>query len=169
MSKTIVERPAEMTALPGATMLKRVRRLIILTVVCALVYSISTTASSGICPGGFDGNGGFIDANGDPTDIAPNCLTLSLHPNPLWFVVFALVVTGALSSALKKSKTEADALRYIDSAAAVIVVLTVLCIVVSHVWFWNLPVDEWDGLHTNFVYPYPFGLVDMEISPLVTE
>jgi hypothetical protein len=169
MSETIADRSAEQTVLPGATVLKRVRRLLILTVVCALVYSNSTSASSGICPGGFDGSGGFIDANGDPTAVAPNCLTLSLHPNPLWFVVFALVVTGALSSALKKSKTEADALRYLDSAAAVIVVLSLVCIVVSQVWFWNLPVGEWDGVHTNFVYPYPFGLVEMEVSPLVTE
>jgi hypothetical protein len=169
MAETIVAQVGEPMTLPGWAVLKRVRRLIILTLVCACVYSAGTMASSGFCPGGFDGSGGFLDANGDPTDVAPSCLTLSLQPNPLWFIVFALVVIGALSSVLKKSKTDADALRYIDSAAAVIVALTVVCIVVSQVWFWNLPVDEWDGVHTNFVYPFPFGLVEMNISPLVTE
>jgi hypothetical protein len=169
MSGTTADRSAEQTVLPGATVLKRVRRLLRRTLGWALVYSILATGSRSTCPGGFDSNGGYLDANGDPTEVAPNCITLTLQPSPLILIVLALVVIGALSSALKKSKTEAEALRYLNSAAVVVGVLVGVCIVVNQVWFSNLPVDEWDGLHTNFVYPFPFGYVEMEISQMGAE
>jgi len=170
MPKTGVERSQPLTYLPGAIVLARVRRLLILTLICSLVYSALTTASRTTCPGGFDGGGGYLDGNGDPTEIAPTCLSLSLQPNPLIFVVLALVVIGAISSALKKSTTETDALRYIDSAAAVVGVLVAVCVVVGHIWFWRLPASDWAGGDATLtaIYRLPFAVVETEISPLLS-
>lgn len=167
MSQMLAERDLRRSALPGAVLLRRVRRLIILALVASLVYSTLVTASRGGCPGGYDSDGGFIDANGDPTAVAPSCFYLALGPSPLMFVLFALIGIGALSSALKKSRTEADALRYLDSAAAVIAGITVLSIVVSHIWFWNLPVMDWDGINDlNLIGPFPFAVMTTEVTPM---
>jgi hypothetical protein len=165
MSATLTKPSAPSTALPGTVVMQRMRKLLILALVSSLVYSMFVGASWGRCPGGSDGSGGFVDGSGNPTDVAPSCISLSLGPNPLIYVVIALIVIGALTSALKKARTEADALRYLDSAAAVISVLIVVCIVVSQIWFWNLPVDEWDGGPANFIYPFPFGSVTTVITP----
>lgn len=168
MSQMQNERVVHRSSLPGAAVLRGVRRLILLALVASIIYSTLATSSMGTCPGGFDSSGGFIDADGNPVAVAPSCITLTLGPNPLLFVVFALIGIGALSSALKKSKTDADALRYINAAAIVIVVITVVCLVVSHFWFWTLPLEQWDGTGDFFLFgPFPFAVMTTEISPMV--
>lgn len=169
MSTVLAERAVRPPTLPGAAALRGVRRLIIVALIASLVYGILATASWGTCPGGVDASGGFIDANGDPTSTAPSCISLTMGPNPLLYVVFALIGIGAVSSALTKSSTESDALRYINAAAVVILGITVVSIVVSQIWFWNLPVAEWDGTIDFAVFgPFPFATLTTEITPMAT-
>jgi hypothetical protein len=165
MTIPLMEKPAPVAEIPGAIVLRRVRKLLITALVGALAYSLLTTGTWARCLGGYDGSGGFIDGSGEATELAPTCLTLTLRANPLIYVVLALIVIGALSSVLKKSRSEADALRYVDAAAVVVVLLLATCIVVSHVWFWNLPVQDWDGGTTDFFYPFLFGSVTADITP----
>ena len=46
-------------------------------------------------------------------------------------------------------------------------ILAVASVVISQVWFALIPITDWDGTGA-FVYPYPFGAVDMQITPLQT-
>jgi hypothetical protein len=167
MSRTLMEKPVSASALSGTAVLQRVRSLLIVALAGALVYSILNTATWARCLGGYDGTGGFINESGEATDLAPMCLTVTLRPNATMYVVLALVVIGALSSILKKARSEMDALRYLTAARVVIVVLVIISVVVSHVWFWNLPVDGWDGGATNFISPNPFGSVTAVVAPQV--
>lgn len=152
--------------LPGQSVLRGVRGVMILGLGMSLVYSILATATMATCPGGVGPDGGFIDAEGNPTDLVPTCISLTLGPNPLVFVVFALVVTGAVSSALKKSTTESDALRYVRSASDVIVTITVVCLVAAHIWFWNIPLMDWRAGDAPFFTPFPFASMTTTISPM---
>ena len=168
MAQMLAEREVRPSLLPGAAVVRGIRRLAVLALFMSIIYSLLATASWASCPGGFDSTGGFIDANGDPTSIAPSCVSLAMSSNPLVFVIFVLIGIGALSSALKKSRTEADALRYLNSAAVVIAGITVVTLVVSHVWFWNLSVDEWDGIGDLVLHgPFPFAVITTDISPMV--
>ena len=58
--------------LPGIAIIAKIRRVLILAVIAALVYPSVMVASQTYCPGGVDGSGGFIDASGQPTDEAPH-------------------------------------------------------------------------------------------------
>jgi hypothetical protein len=165
MTIPLMEKPAPVAEIPGAIVLRRVRKLLITALVGALAYSLLTTGTWARCLGGYDGSGGFIDGSGEATELAPTCLTLTLRASPLIYIAIALVVIVALSSIVRKASSEADALRYLDTARAIIVVLIAVCVVVSHVWFWNLPVQDWDGGTTDFFYPFLFGSVTADITP----
>jgi hypothetical protein len=165
MSRTLMEKSVSAPALSGTAVLRRVRSLLVMALAGALIYSILTTATWARCLGGYDGTGGFIDGSGGATDLAPVCLTVTLRPNSTMYAVIALVVIGALSSILKKARSEVDALRYLTAARVVIVVLVIISVVVSHVWFWTLPVDDWNGGATNFISPNPFGSVTAIVAP----
>lgn len=53
-----------------------------------------------------------------------------------------------------------------DRAAAAIVILVIASIVVSQVWLGMIPITEWDGTGT-FDYPFPFGSVELEATPML--
>gem|GEM_PF-5293771 len=56
-----------------------VGRLIDTGLLTALVYSALTTGSVARCLGGYD-SAGFTDPAGDPTSMAPTCLSVNFHP-----------------------------------------------------------------------------------------
>ncbi|MCD2443094.1 hypothetical protein LQ757_12495 [Agromyces sp. SYSU K20354] len=165
MPETLANRPsANLATLPGAAVLLRVRRLLVLALIMSLVYGFFTHVSKSYCPGGFSGDGGFVDADGRPTDVAPSCISLTLGPSWLVYAAIGVAVFMAITRVLKRAATEADALRILDRAAAFIGILAVASIVISHVWFALIPIDE-SGTGA-FLFPFPFGAVTVDISPM---
>ncbi|MGK9146436.1 hypothetical protein KXS11_02255 [Plantibacter flavus] len=153
-------------AQPWVPVVSAVRSLVIVGLIASFLYGVLTTAGRGFCPGGATGDGGFIDADGAPTDTAPQCISLALTPSLVVFVAFGGIVLWALTVVARRALTEAAALRVIKRSMIAIVVVLVASVVISHVWFALLPVDEWDGVNTFFVYPFPFGSVSLDISPM---
>ncbi|MFB6610334.1 hypothetical protein ACFCVO_08445 [Agromyces sp. NPDC056379] len=162
-----LDRPhsAAQSVLPGAAILRRTRSLLFCALGTGLAYSVLGNASKGGCPGGVTGGGGFIDAGGQPTDVAPNCINVTLQPSGIVFLAIAVIVLVAITRVLKSSATEAAALRTLDRAALVIVAVTATWLVITHVSFWMIPLDQWDG-GGYFPIPFTFGAVDIDISPM---
>ena len=154
------------TALPGTEIIARIRRLLVVGVLAALGYAAFMSASKGYCPGGI-GDGGFIDAAGDPTDVAPRCVNLTLGPSPLIFAVIVGIAFWALTRVLRRAVDVPSAIRVVDRAAAAIAILAVASVVISQSWFALIPITDWDGTG-SFFYPFPFGSVDMVISSTQT-
>ncbi|UNK69589.1 hypothetical protein [Microbacterium sp. H1-D42] len=156
--------PTVTSALPGFEVVARIRRLLVVGVLAALGYAAFMSASKGFCPGGVS-DGGFIDAAGNPTDVAPTCVNLTLRPSPLILAAIAVIVFWALTRVLRRAVDVPSAIRIVDRAAAAIVILVVASVVISQVWFALIPLTDWDGTGT-FFYPFPFGSVDMQTSPM---
>lgn len=150
--------------LPGGAIIVRIRRLLVLALAAASAYSVFTRGTKGICPGGFDGNGGFLDADGNATEIAPSCVQLTLGPSPLVLIAAALLVIGALTRVLRRAENVEAAIRTLDRTATIIVGVLVASCAIAVVWFALIPIadasESWSA-----VYPFPFGSVEMTIAP----
>ena len=167
MPETLSRRPeARLSNLPGASILLRVRGLIWSALGAGLLYGIVTNASRSACPGGRSPSGGYLDANGQPTDLAPECVSLTLQPSLFVAAAVVVVVLAALTRVLRRANTEAEALRIIDHAGIAIIALVSASIVIAHVWFWLIPIADWNGSGTLWV-PFPFGSVTMETYPAI--
>lgn len=160
-----LETPPATPSVPGAEVLARVRRLLVVGLIAAFGYSMLVHAGKGYCPGGVNAGGSFIDAAGNVTDTAPICVSLTLHPSVLVYVAIAVVAFGALTLVLRRATDIPSAIRYLDRAAAVIAILTVASVVISQIWFAMIPITDWDGTGT-FFYPFPFGSVEFETEPM---
>ena len=136
----------QQSALPGRTVVSRIRALIVFTLGAAVVYGLLTSASSATC-------------------VADSCISLTLRPNPLIFVALVAIVVIALSVALRWATTEEGAVRYLTRAAVVVAAVAIASIVISQVWFALIPVAEWDGVTANYLFPFPFGSVDVDFAP----
>ncbi|KJL33101.1 hypothetical protein [Microbacterium oxydans] len=153
------------TALAGVAVIARIRRVLILAVILALAYTVVLSGSAGYCPGGFDGNGGFIDSAGQATDQAPMCVTLQLRPSILIYAALGLIVLLAIGRVMKASD-ELVALRILDRAAIAIVVLAVVAMAVSVVWFRMIPIQDFTGGSWSVFGLFPFGVVSVDITPM---
>lgn len=150
---------------PGAAVLLRVRRLVLVAVVGALVSSSFMVATKMRCPGGVDASGGFIDANGDPTDIAPTCTTLSLRPSIVLYLGMALLVVWVLGRVARRTGDEASAIRLIDRTTIAIGAIALASIVIAQVWFALIPIDGIDGSGT-YLWPFPFASGEIVVEPM---
>ena len=155
------------SVLPGAVVIARIRRLIYVAVVAGVVYSLLSTGSRGGCAGGVTGDGGFLDSYGNPSDIAPTCVSLALGPSPLILIVLVATVLVSLGRVLRRAEDEASALRILDRAALTIIVVAAVSGVVVLIAFSLMPLDGFDGSGT-LIWPYPFGIVHLQTSPLTT-
>lgn len=153
--------------LPGSAVIARIRRVLVLALIAAFAYSVLSTGGKAYCPGGFDGEGGFIDAAGNPTSQAPMCISLNLQPSPLVFLGIVLIVLLAIGRVLKTAD-ETTAIRTLDRAAAWVAVLAVCALAISRVWFGLIPITDLDLSSFHVFGPFPFGFIDVEISPLRT-
>ena len=152
------------TALAGVAVIARIRRVLIVAVLAALAYTAVMGGSAGYCPGGFDGNGGFIDSSGQATDQAPMCVTLELRPSILVYIGIGLIVLLAIGRVMK-APDELVALRILDRAAIAIGVLAVVAAVVSVVWLRMIPIEDFTGGSWSVFSPFPFGVITVEITP----
>ncbi|WP_403020567.1 hypothetical protein [Salinibacterium sp. GXW1014] len=86
--------------LPGAPVIARIRRLIVVAGLAALVYTVFTRAGKSMCFSGADSDGSFIDASGSP--IAPSCaaaiigiaVAASVVISQVWFGLIPLSEYG---------------------------------------------------------------------------
>ena len=151
--------------LPGAVIIARIRRLLVASIVAGILYSTITHASKSGCPGGVDANGNFIDASGNPTDIPPECVSLTLGPSPVILILMGVIVLWALGRVLRRAESEAAALRILDRAALAVGILAAVSVVVAQVWFALIPLGGIDG-SGSYIWPFPFGVVDMQTMPM---
>ncbi|SFR71020.1 hypothetical protein SAMN05428970_1097 [Agromyces sp. CF514] len=169
MPETLERPPADaLSTLPGAPIIRRIRRLLVVAGATGLIYGVLGTASKGGCPGGVTGDGGFLDANGDPTGVVPMCATLTLRPAPIVFLVIVAIVLIAISRVLRRAGSETAALRTLDLAAVAIVGLTAAWWALTLVSFLSVDVLAWDGVGP---FPYPdfmLGDIDIDLSPMQT-
>ncbi len=154
---------APASPLPGAPVIARIRRLIVVAGLAALVYTVFTRAGKSMCFSGADPDGSFIDASGSP--IAPSCVGLTLSPGPLVYFAIVLIVIGALTRALRASGAD-SAIRPIDRAAAIIGIAAAASVVISQVWFGLIPLSEYGN--GFLLFPFPFGGVEITVTPLET-
>ena len=144
-----------------------IRRLLVVALASGIAYALFLGASKGYCPGGFDADGGFIDAAGRATTAAPMCVTLTLGPSPIVYAAIAFIVIFAISKVLKKAPDGEAAVQILGRATAVIGILIAVSIVIAQVWFALIPVTEWSSSGPYaFYYPFPFGSVDLAIAPM---
>lgn len=163
MPQSLDETPSTTLAtLPGAAILLQTRRLLLTALGAAIVYGFVTYSSKSSCAGGFTGDGGFLDADGRPTDVAPSCVNLTMQPSVLMYVAIGILVPSAISRVLRNADTEAAAIRMLERAEVVIIAVVAASVVISHVWFWTIPIDS----GTGFLFPFPFGSVSLDISPI---
>ncbi|WP_136706144.1 hypothetical protein [Agromyces sp. H66] len=166
MPEILERRPsAALSTLPGAAVLLRTRRLLIGALIAAFAYTALGVGSRSYCPGGFTGNGGFLDASGQPTDVAPQCLTLTLQPGGIVYAAITIIVLAAITRVLRSAASEAAAMRTLDRAAVAIIIVVVAWTLVTQVSFFTIPLDGWDGTEP-FFFPFVFGNVHVEVTPL---
>ncbi|WP_165069838.1 hypothetical protein [Marisediminicola senii] len=143
------------------------RRLLITAVVAGLVYSVLGTAGRGGCAGGFSAQGGFVDANGIPTDSAPACVMMNLSPSILVYVSLVAVVSVALHRVSTRGLSERDAARLVRRARFAVIALVVVAIVVAHAAFWLTPLPNAESFAVHpLLPPFPFGSMDVTVTPL---
>lgn len=158
-----LDRPhaAPFSTLPGATIIRRIRRMIFVALGTGFVYSMVGTASKGGCQGGVT-DGGFVDGHGQPTDVAPTCVNLTLHPSPIVYTAIAVTVIVALTLVLRTGRTEASALKVIDRAVIVIIAGTFAWAVLTMVSFLAIPLDP-PSPGEPFTIPFTFGVVEVDL------
>lgn len=163
MPDTLDRAPAtSLPTLPGTPTIRRIRRMLLWALGIAVVYSVLGTASKGSCPGGATGDGGFIDATGDPTDVAPMCVNATLRPSATVFFAIAVIVIVAITLVLRRAGSEAAAVRTIDRATIIIVAGTIAWAALTMASFLAIPLD---GMEYRSI-PFMFGNIDIDVSPL---
>jgi hypothetical protein len=152
--------PPELSTLPGAAILVRLRRLLLCVIVAGLVYSVLTNASAGRCA-----DTGTADSSIDEgaAGVVTSCVTLTLRPSPFVYIALAVIVLVALGRVLRTATTVPRALAIVDRAAVVAVVVAGASWLIAVVWFLLLPVETWDGTG-SFWFPFPFGAVELTTS-----
>ncbi|GAA1962964.1 hypothetical protein [Agromyces allii] len=167
MPETLERPPSDaITSLPGAPIIRRIRRLLVVAGATGLFYGVLGTASKGGCPGGVTGDGGYLDANGDPTSVVPMCVTLTLRPAPIVLLVIVAIVLIAISRVLRSARSETAAMRTLDLAAVAIVGLTVAWWALTLVSFLSIDLQAWDGVGP---FPYPdamLGDIRIDVSTM---
>ncbi|MFE5672661.1 hypothetical protein ACFQ58_13760 [Agromyces sp. NPDC056523] len=133
---------ATLSSLPGAVMLWHTRRLLIWALGSGVVYSIVTGSSRSNCPGGFTGDGGYLDGYGQPTDVAPTCTTISLQPSPAVFIAIVVLVLLTLTRVLQRASAESEAIRSLNRARIAIVWIVIASAAIAHLGFWSIPMTE---------------------------
>jgi hypothetical protein len=153
------------SGLPFAMVIAGIRRMLIWTIIAGLVYSTFMSGSKGLCPGGVDANGGFIDADGRSVDQAPLCVQLNLRPSVFVYVGIALIVLIALGR-VAKAADERAALRTMEVAIQGAGLLVVVAVAVSLVWFQLIPLDQFNSDSWSVMSPFPFGVIEVVTDPM---
>ena len=145
----------EVSALPGAMIVARIRNLLIVAVVAWVVYSTFTRGQKGTCADA----SAAVDAS-----FVNRCVELRLAPSPLVAIAVIAIVLFALRRVLRTAVVETDAVRILDRAAAIIVEVTIGSVIIGLVWFALIPVPDPSG-PISVVYPFPFASGELITTP----
>jgi len=148
--------PAALSTLPGAAILLRLRKLLVLALGAGVVYAVVLHASRGYC-----GAGG-PNADGSVVTLVP-CVTLTLAPSPLVYAALAAIVLAAVGLVLRRAGSEREAVAIFDRAAVIVVALVAASVAISYVWFFLIPIETWSSRGPLW-YPFPFGAVELTTS-----
>ncbi|MGQ2914281.1 hypothetical protein [Microbacterium aurantiacum] len=151
----------------GAPVIAQIRTLLWTAFLASILSSVLTVASKAGCSPGRDASGRMVDGNGTATDLEPVCTQMTLAPSPLVFLFFIGAVLWAIRRVLRRSPNDVDAIRTLRRTARTIVIVAAVAVVVAQVWFWVLPLYGIDGQRT-YVFPFPFGSVDVVTTPMPT-
>ena len=154
----------ENALLPGAEIVVGIRSLLIWAVVAATMLALFLQGSMSSCSGGLTGSGGFLDADGQPSDVAPMCGSVVMSASPLVYFAIALIVLTSLTRILGRADTVDRALRILNNARMVIVVLTLVTFVVGYWAIMTLRVEDWNN-YSIFI-PFPFTTFDISTNPM---
>ncbi|MFF2272170.1 hypothetical protein ACFVTX_07840 [Agromyces sp. NPDC058136] len=136
-----------------ATLLLRVRGLMLSGAFAAVVYGMLTNSSRSACP---TQTGSVSTAQ---------CVTYTLSPS--WVVVAAMAI--ALLVGLGAASRRADAraaMRALDRTGTVIIAIALTSLVIAQVWFWALPVQQVLDHGGGLWFPFPFGAVMSDFTEL---
>lgn len=135
------------------------------TLMCTVFYSAGTTSSRGWCPGGFNANGEYTDADGVPTDSAPLCVNLTLGPSKQVYLAVAVIAVSALIYAYLRRHREQPTVNVLFGATMAIAAITLGSILVAQVWFGQVSGEGLDesGSYTE-VLPSVVADTVIEIS-----
>jgi hypothetical protein len=147
---------AALSTLPAGPILVRLRRLLITGAIAALVYTVLSSGSVGTCS---DAGG----AVGSDTPVQTTCATVDLRPSWLVYAAFAVIAFVAIGRVARRATTVAEALRILDRAAAVIVVLALVCGAIGLTWMMLLPVDALTEGGT-ILFPLPFSAPELTVT-----
>jgi hypothetical protein len=92
------------------------------------------------------------------------CGSVTLSANPLVYVAIGLIVVMSLTRILGRADTIDAALRIINNARMVIVVLTLVTFVVGYGAIMTVRVDDWSSY--SLLYPFPFATFDIATHPM---
>jgi cytosine/uracil/thiamine/allantoin permease len=161
---TITHDVRDDTLLPGAAVVVGIRSLLIWAIVAATMLAVFLRGSMSSCSGGVTGSGRFLDADGQPSDVAPMCGSVQMSASPLVYVAIALIVVTSLTRVLGRAATVDQALRIVNNARMVIVVLTLVTFVVGYWAIMTLRVDDWNTY--SILIPFPFTTFDVSTHPM---
>lgn len=165
---SLAQTPPETSAAPGlagVVVIRGIRRVLIWSLIIAFLYPAFMNGSKGICPGGVDADGGFIDASGRSVDEAPMCVQLTLGPSPLVYIGIALIVLLAIGRVMKATDERA-ALRTLERALRAVGLFALVAIVVSHAWMMMIPLEQFSSESWSVFSPFPFGVIDVDVTPM---
>lgn len=129
------------------------QRLIVTAALATVGYGAFLLAGKGICAGVLNGGGGFLDADRNVVVSVPQCISLTQAPSGIIYLAIAVTTILAIRIVRRRANSVAEATRYIDRAAAGIIILAVASLVISYAWFSPLPSTDWDGGGTLLFLP----------------
>lgn len=164
---SVAVEPGMLSMLPGVEIVARIRRIATTGALALVGYATFTRGSAGVCAGRETADGGYLDAAGNPTDTAPQCLSLTLGPSPAVIIAVVLTFFIALTLVMRRAQSIPAAVRILDRAAIVMVAIAAVSLVVSLVWFGLIVISDWTpDRGYAFFYPFPFGSVEMSVTPM---
>lgn len=152
----------------GAPVIAQIRTLLWTAFLTSILYSVLTVASKAGCSPGRDADGRMVDGDGVATDLEPVCTQMTLAPSPLVFLFIIGAVLWSIRRVLRRSQSDVDAIRTLRRTARTIVVVAAAAVLVAQVWFWLLPLSGIDGQGT-YVFPFPFGAVEVDTAPMIVD
>ncbi|MGO3796504.1 MAG: hypothetical protein ACTJGR_05220 [Pauljensenia sp.] len=141
------------TSRTRAPSIREVRSLANWALVSALIYSFMVTGSKASCAGSIGAGDGVPDALGRATDTEPMCTLLELGPNPIVYLVLALLV-------LRATRLTAHTVTRMRNLRWACLATGVGCALVAQASFIPLDLDRIDSTPT-----IPFATVTVRVTP----
>jgi hypothetical protein len=156
----VLLRPTNAT--PESRFRSRRTALVVIAVVTAVAYSAFGAASWGFCPGGFSSDGGYLDADGQPTTVAPQCVSAVLQPSYWVYLAIALVAIAGIWFAGRNLE---HAVGRLGIAALIVVAVGALATAGGWLAFSQLSSAGWEPGSRLDVPPYLN--VTVEYAPMM--